>query len=43
MREVQMDNIDDIQHLIRAKEYKDYVYEKNGGNHDGKITINGSI
>lgn len=38
-----MDNINDIQHLICAKEYKDYVYEKNGGNHDGKITINGSI
>ena len=39
-----MDNIDDIQHLImRAKEYKDYVHEKTGGNHDGKITINGSI
>ncbi|ASK59777.1 hypothetical protein H2N74_16060 [Bacillus velezensis] len=43
MRDVQMDNIDDIQHLIRAKEYKDYVYEKNGGNHDGKFTINGSF
>lgn len=38
-----MDNIDDIQHLIRAKEHKDYVYEKTGGNLDGKITINGSI
>jgi len=30
MLKVQMDNIDDIQHLImRAKEYKDYVHEKN--------------
>jgi glycine cleavage system H protein len=27
--EVQMDNADDIQHLMCAKEYEDYVQEKN--------------
>ncbi|PES34799.1 glycine cleavage system protein H, partial [Priestia megaterium] len=27
--EVQMDNVDDIQHLMRAKEYEDYVQEEN--------------
>jgi len=29
MLEVQMDNVDDIQHLMRAKEYEDYVQEEN--------------
>ncbi|MGM0878757.1 MAG: hypothetical protein ACQEWV_29795 [Bacillota bacterium] len=29
MLEVQMDNIDDIQHLMSDKEYEDYVHEKN--------------
>ncbi|MEN3771989.1 hypothetical protein ABDC13_24570 [Priestia megaterium] len=29
MSEVQMDNVDDIQHLIRVKEYEDYVQEEN--------------
>ena len=29
MLEVRMDNVDDIQHLMSAKEYKDYVHEKN--------------
>ncbi|PES29156.1 glycine cleavage system protein H, partial [Priestia megaterium] len=29
MLEVQMDNVDDIQHLIRVKEYEDYVQEEN--------------
>ncbi|KQU18005.1 glycine cleavage system protein GcvH [Priestia megaterium] len=27
--EVQMDNVDDIQHLMRAQEYEDYVQEEN--------------
>ncbi|QTL52908.1 glycine cleavage system protein GcvH [Priestia aryabhattai] len=29
MLEVQMDNVDDIQHLMHAKEYEDYVQEEN--------------
>ncbi|KOP74032.1 glycine cleavage system protein GcvH [Priestia megaterium] len=29
MLEVQMNNVDDIQHLMRAKEYEDYVQEEN--------------
>ncbi|MEN3772012.1 glycine cleavage system protein GcvH [Priestia megaterium] len=29
MLEVQMDNVDDIQHLMGAKEYEDYVQEEN--------------
>ena len=29
MLEVQMDNVDDIQHLIRVKEYEDDVQEEN--------------
>ena len=29
MLEVRMDNVDDIQHLMRAKEYEDYVQEEN--------------
>ncbi|WP_322552599.1 glycine cleavage system protein GcvH (plasmid) [Priestia megaterium] len=29
MLEVQMDNVDDIQHLMRAKEYEGYVQEEN--------------
>ncbi|MGM0878758.1 MAG: glycine cleavage system protein H [Bacillota bacterium] len=27
--EVQMDNVDDIQNLLSAKEYEDYVQEEN--------------
>ncbi|WP_280166032.1 glycine cleavage system protein GcvH [Priestia aryabhattai] len=29
MLEVQMDNVDDIQHLMNAKEYEDYVQKEN--------------